>query len=123
MVPWIRRFAAAAFRRAENTRQLAPLVLPAAATWARWLEKIGHPDLLRRHGHYEVGFGRRADAVIRLQARTMEQLGVKTARMSAEQLAPLRLAAHADVAAGLWFEDSAHVTDPLQAVRGLGAAA
>src|ERR1700733_2454621 len=37
MMPWIRRFAAAAFRRAENTRQLAPLVLPAAAAWARWL--------------------------------------------------------------------------------------
>jgi glycine/D-amino acid oxidase-like deaminating enzyme len=123
MVPWIRRFAAAAFRRAENTRQLAPLVLPAAATWARWLEKIGHPDLMRRHGHYEIGFGRRADAVMRLQARTMEQLGVKTAQMSAEQLAPLQLAAHADVAAGLWFEDSAHVTDPLQAVRVFAAAA
>jgi D-amino-acid dehydrogenase len=123
MLPWIRRFAAAAFRRAENTRQLAPLVLPAATTWARWLEKIGQPDLMRRHGHYEIGFGRRADALMRLQARTMAQLGINTRQMSAEQLLPLQRAAHADIAAGLWFEDSAHVTDPLQAVRAFASAA
>src|SRR3981189_2861979 len=41
LAPWRPPFAAAAFRRAENTRQLAPLVLPAAAQWARWLEQIG----------------------------------------------------------------------------------
>src|SRR5271169_1312634 len=57
MLPWMGRFAAAAFRRAENTRHLAPLVLPAAAVWARWLAEIGRPELLRRHGHYEIGFG------------------------------------------------------------------
>ena len=51
MLPWIGRFAAAAFRRAENTRHLAPLVLPAAADWGRWLDEIGRPELLRRHGH------------------------------------------------------------------------
>ena len=123
MLPWIRRFAAAAFRRAENTRELAPLVLPAAATWARWLETIGQPDLLRRHGHYEIGFGRGAENLMRLQARTMAQLGVKTEPMSAEKLKPLQRAAHADIAAGLWFEDSAHVTDPLQAVRAFASAA
>src|ERR1700733_15617849 len=69
MVPWIRRFAAAAFRRAENTRQLAPLALPAAAAWARWLADTGRPELLRRHGHYEIGFGAGAEARMRTQAR------------------------------------------------------
>jgi len=123
MLPWIRRFAAAAFRRAENTRQLAPLVLPAAATWARWLEEIGRPELLRRHGHYEIGFGSEAQALMRAQARVMAQLGVKTREVSREQLLPLQRAAHAKMAAGLWFEDSAHVIDPLDAVRTFAAAA
>jgi glycine/D-amino acid oxidase-like deaminating enzyme len=123
MLPWIRRFAAAAFRRAGNTRQLAPLVLPAAATWALWLEEIGRPELLRRRGHYEVGFGPGAQAVMRAQARVMARLGVKTRQVSAEQLLPLQRAAHAEMAAGLWFEDSAHVIDPLNAVRAFAAAA
>jgi D-hydroxyproline dehydrogenase len=123
MLPWIRRFAAAALQRAENTRQLAPLVRPAAAAWADWLEQIGRPDLLRRHGHYEIGFGRRAQALMRAQADLMNQLGVKTRQVSAEQLLPLQRAAHARMAAGLWFEDSAHVVDPLGVVRALTAAA
>src|SRR5450631_599367 len=106
MLPWMRRFAAAAFRRAENTRQLAPLVLPAAATWARWLETIGRPELLRRHGHYEIGFGQQGQALMRAQARLMAQLGIKTREVSAEQLQPLQQAAHEEWAAGLWFEDS-----------------
>src|SRR5580693_9204654 len=37
MLPWIRRFAAAAFRRDAGTRHLAPLVRPAAALWTEWL--------------------------------------------------------------------------------------
>jgi D-hydroxyproline dehydrogenase len=78
MLPWIRRFAAAAFQRTENTRQLAPLVRPAAAAWAGWLEQIGRPELLRRHGHYEIGFGRRAQALMRAQADLMNQLGIRT---------------------------------------------
>ena len=123
MLPWVRRFAAAAFRRTENTRQLAPLVLPAAAQWARWLEEIGRPELLRRHGHYEIGFGQQGQALMRAQARLMAQLGIKTREVSAEQLQPLQQAAHEEWAAGLWFEDSAHVTDPLQAVRAFAAAA
>ncbi|MGC1524141.1 MAG: FAD-binding oxidoreductase [Steroidobacteraceae bacterium] len=123
MLPWIGRFAAAAFRRAENTRYLAPLVRPAAADWARWLEEIGRPELLRRHGHYEIGFGPGAAARARVQARLMAQLGVKTRAVSSEELLPLRQAARADTAAGLWFEDSAHVIDPLEAVRAFAAAA
>ncbi len=123
MLPWIRRFAAAAFRRAENTRQLSPLVLPAAAAWARWLQEIARPELLRRHGHYEIGFGRKSADQMRASARTMATLGIKTREISAAQLAPLQRAANATTAAGLWFEDSAHVLDPLEIVRALVAAA
>jgi D-hydroxyproline dehydrogenase len=123
MLPWIRRFAAAAFQRTENTRQLAPLVRPAAAAWAGWLEQIGRRELLRRHGHYEIGFGRRAQALMRAQADLMNQLGIRTRQVSAEQLLPLQRAAHARLAAGLWFEDSAHVVDPLGIVRALASAA
>jgi D-amino-acid dehydrogenase len=123
MLPWIRRFAAAAFRREENTRHLAPLVLPAAAAWARWLEDIGRPELLRRHGHYEIGFGRQGHARLRAQARAMAQLGIKTQPVPAERLLPLQRAARAEMSAGLWFEDSAHVVDPLGAVQAFVAAA
>ena len=123
MLPWIGRFAAAAFRRTENTRYLAPLVLPAAADWARWLEEIGRPELLRRHGHYEIGFGPEAQSRAQVQARLMARLGVKTRPVSSEELEPLQRAARAGTAAGLWFENSAHVTDPLEAVRAFAAAA
>jgi D-amino-acid dehydrogenase len=123
MLPWIRRFAAAAFRRTENTRQLSPLVLPAAAAWARWLTEIARPELLRRHGHYEIGFGRKSADQMRATARTMLKLGIKTREISAAQLAPMQRAANATTAAGLWFEDSAHVLDPLEIVRALVAAA
>jgi D-amino-acid dehydrogenase len=123
MLPWIRIFAAAAFRRAENTAQLAPLVRPAAAAWSRLLEEIGEPGLLRRHGHYEVGFGKNSGAAMRSQAAVMGQLGISTQPVSAEQLLPLQRAAGAGAAAGLWFKDSAHVVDPLNVVRSLTAAA
>jgi D-hydroxyproline dehydrogenase len=123
MVPWIRQFAAAAFRRAENTPHLAPLVRPAAATWARWVEEIGRPELLHRHGHYEIAFGPRSDARMRAHAREMAALELKTRALSAEQLRPLQQGAKASTAAGLWFEGSANVIDPLEAVRALLAAA
>lgn len=122
-LPWIGRFAAAAFRRDENTRHLAPLVLPAAAHWSRWLDGIGRSDLLRRNGHYEVDFGKRGSAVMAAQARRMAQLGVRTREVPAAELLPLQRAAQAQTAAGLWFEDSAHVIDPLEAVRAFVAAA
>ncbi len=123
MLPWIARFAAAAFRRGENTGRLAPLVLPAAADWARWLDAIGRPELMRRHGHYEVGFGPRAPAQFAQQQRLLAKLGVKTRPLTAEQLLPLQQAARAATAAGLWFEDTAHVIDPLRAVQAFAAAA
>ena len=123
MSAWIRRFAAAAFRRSENTQHLAPLVRPAVAAWARLLEAIGRPELLRRHGHYEVALGPQSQARMRAHARDMAQVGVRTRPMSAEQLLPLQRGASAAVAAGLWFEDSANVIDPLESVRAFAAAA
>jgi D-hydroxyproline dehydrogenase len=123
MLPWIKSFAAAAFRRKENTRHLAPLVLPSSAIWSRWLEEIGQPDLLRRHGHYEVAFGAKGAKLMQAQARDMTVLGIKTQAVSADDLHALRQAAGADEAHGLWFKDSAHIIDPLNAVRTLAAAA
>ena len=123
ILPWIARFARAAFRQDAHTRALAPLVLPAAATWERWLTEIGRADLLRRHGHYEIGFGAKSAAALREQAKTMARLGIRTADVSQDVLEPVRRAARADSAAGLWFEDSAHVIDPLGAVQALARSA
>jgi D-hydroxyproline dehydrogenase len=123
MSPWIRNFAAAAFRRAENTRHLALLVRPAVEAWARLLDAIGRPDLMHRHGHYEVALGPRSHARIQAHARDMARVGVRTRPLSAEQLLPLQRGASAAMAAGLWFEDSANVVDPLEAVRAFAAAA
>ena len=117
MLPWIGRFSLAAFRRAQHTLELAPLVLPASQTWANWLQAINRPELLRRHGHYEIGLGERSTGVMRIQAAAMARLGVRTAPLSARQLAALQGATGARVAAGLWFEASAHLTDPLDAVQ------
>jgi D-amino-acid dehydrogenase len=123
MAPWIRRFAAAAFRRAANTRHLAPLVRPATDVWARWLAAINRPELLHRHGHYEIAFGSQSHAHMQAYAREMAQLDVKTHPLSAAQLLPVQRAANATMAAGLWFESSANVIDPLEAVRAFATAA
>jgi glycine/D-amino acid oxidase-like deaminating enzyme len=123
MSPWIMKFAAAAFRRAENTRHLAPLVRPSAEVWQRWVNDVGRPELLRKNGHYEVSLGANSAAHIQAYAKEMAQVGVKTRTLSAEELLPLRQAAGAQTAAGLWFEDSAYVIDPLEAVRAFVAAA
>jgi len=123
MSPWIGKFAAAAFQRTENTRHLAPLVRPAVDAWARLLDAIGRPELLNRQGHYEIALGKRSPIRMQAHARDMASVGIKTRPLPAEQLLPLQRAANASTAAGLWFEDSAHVIDPLEAVRALLAAA
>ncbi len=123
MLPWIRRFSVAAFRRAQHTEALAPLVLPASATWASWLQAINRPELLRRNGHYEIGLGERSPAVMRIQAAAMARLGIRTAPVATQQLSALQSATGARIAAGLWFEDSAHVTDPLAVVQAFVRAA
>ena len=123
MAPWILKFAAAAFQRAQNTVHLAPLVRPAVDAWARLLEAIGRPELMRRHGHYEIALGKGSPARIQNYARDMARIGVKTRPLAAEQLLPLQRGANAAMAAGLWFEDSANVVDPLEAVQAFAAAA
>jgi D-amino-acid dehydrogenase len=117
------RFAAAAFQRAKHTTALAPLVLPAARDWQRWLEAIERPQLLRRHGHYEIGYGAKSRAAFAAQATIMRQLGVKAEPVSEHRLHALKRAAGVELISGLWFEDSAHVIDPLHAVQAFADAA
>ena len=123
MTPWISRFAAAAFKRTRNTHHLAPLVRPSAQVWERWTRAIGRPELLKRHGHYEISLGPKSQAHMHTYAQEMARIGVKTRPVPAEQLLPLQRGANSASSAGLWFEDSAYIVDPLQAVRALVAAA
>jgi D-hydroxyproline dehydrogenase len=123
MLPWIRRFAVAAFRRTANTRYFEPLVRPSVDKWAYWLDQIGRPELMRRRGHYEIEFGPHGARLMRGLSRHLEKHGINTRPLSDEQLAPFKHAANQPAAAGIWFEDSAHVLDPLQAVRAFTAAA
>jgi D-amino-acid dehydrogenase len=117
MRSWVAGFARAAFRRAQNTVQLSPLVKPAAMDWQRWLTEIHRPELLRRHGHYEVWFGERGRDALSNQAAAMQELGVKTSPVEASRLSALCRAANQTEVHGLWFEDSAHVIDPLKCVE------
>jgi glycine/D-amino acid oxidase-like deaminating enzyme len=123
MAPWIRRFAAAAFQRTKNTARLMPLVRPSAEVWERWVKAIGRPELLKRHGHYEISLGPKSREHMHSYAQEMTRIGVKTRPVPAEQLLPLQRGANAAMAAGLWFEDSAYIVDPLETVRALVAAA
>jgi D-amino-acid dehydrogenase len=123
MAPWICRFAAAAFRRTQNTRHLTPLVRPSAEVWERWVKAIGRPELLRRHGHYEISLGPKSRERMHSYAEEMARIGVKTRPVPAELLLPLQRGANSATSAGLWFEDSAYIVDPLEAVRALVAAA
>jgi glycine/D-amino acid oxidase-like deaminating enzyme len=123
MAPWIRKFAAAAFHRAKNTHHLAPLVRPSAEVWERWVKAIGRPDLLKRHGHYEISLGPKSRERMHSYAEEMGRIGVKTRPVSADQLQPLQRGANSAMGAGLWFPDSACIVDPLAAVRALTAAA
>jgi D-amino-acid dehydrogenase len=123
MLPWIARFARAAFQRAGHTRALAPLVLPSAPLWEHWLKEIGRPALLRRHGHYEVGFRPNSAVLQRTRSEAMAQLGINTQPVPAAQLQALKISAGAAQVSGLWFPDSAHVIDPLEAVQAFAQAA
>jgi D-amino-acid dehydrogenase len=122
-MPWAARFAAAAFRRRENTGYLAPLVRQAAATLAQWLQEMHCPQLLHRNGHYEIWLNqharRRADA----QARAMARLDVPTVSAPAQLVDAARNVAGAASASGLWYPNSAHVVDPLEIVRAFAAGA
>ena len=121
--PWAWRFARAAFRREENTRQLAPLVKPAVSDFARLLGSIGRPDLLRRNGHFQVWFGRNAARRAAAEAASMLVLGVPTEPAPPDLLDTLARGAAQSSAAGLGFPDSGHVVDPLEIAQVLVAAA
>src|ERR1700761_1700284 len=123
MVPWIRRFATAAFRREANTPPLAALVRPAVETWSRWLTEIGRRDLINRQGHFEVAFGKGSAQRISAQAQEMQAVGVRSELMNEEALSKVRIPASATDSAGLWFPDSANLIDPLLAVRAIVEAA
>lgn len=122
-LPWASRFAAAAFRCAANTKQLAPLVKPAAADLERWLKEMGRSELLRRHGHYEIWLNGNAADQARAQLGKMQALGIAVMPVEAAVLEAARNAARARSAAGVWFSDTAHVVDPLEIVRAFVAAA
>src|ERR1700722_6562701 len=122
-IPWALRFAAAAFRRRENTAHLAPLVKPSVATLERWLREVGSPQLLRRNGHYEIWLHGGAQQHASAQAQAMQKVDVPTEPAPAELVEAARLAAGAANASGLWFPESGHVLDPLEIVRTFAAAA
>lgn len=121
--PWALKFAGAAFRRAENTRHLAPFVRPSVPALIRLLTDAGRPDLIRQHGHYEVWLGGKVAALARAQAAMMEKLEVATQPAPRDVVERIRNAARADVAEGLWFPNCAHVLDPLEVVRAFATAA
>ncbi|HYJ39193.1 MAG TPA: FAD-binding oxidoreductase [Steroidobacteraceae bacterium] len=121
--PWAVRFARAAFRRAENTRHLAPFVRPAVPALIGMLGEIGRADLIRQHGHYEMWLGGDVARRARHQALAMEKLEVPTQTAPAELVETARRAARADTAAGLFFPKCAHVLDPLEVVRAFANAA
>jgi D-hydroxyproline dehydrogenase len=122
-MPWAMRFAAAAFRRPQNTRALAPFVRPAVAVLESMLRDIGRQDLLKQNGHYELWFGSAARSRSLAQALAMDKLEVPTQAAPEELLRAASQAARAPDAAGLWFPKCAHVLDPLEVVRAFATAA
>ena len=122
-LPWATRFARAAFRRAENTRHLAPFVRPAVPALMEMLAEIGRADLIRQHGHYEMWLGGDAARRARRQALIMEAQDVPTRPAPADLIESARRAARATKAAGLHFPECAHVIDPLEVVRAFANAA
>jgi D-amino-acid dehydrogenase len=95
MLPWIARFARAAFRQEENTQPLAPLVRASRTTLERWLREIGRADLLRCNGHYEVWLSEGGAASADKHARAMEHLGIPTEPAPAEVMEVIVRAASA----------------------------
>ena len=116
-LPWAMRFAGAAFKRAQNTRHLAPFVRPAVPALIEMLGEVGRADLIRQHGHYQVWLGGDVERRARAQALDMEKLEVPTQPAPREFVEAVRHAARAATASGLWFTKCAHVIDPLEVVR------
>jgi D-amino-acid dehydrogenase len=123
IMPWALLFARAAYRRAANTRHLAPFVRPGVTALAQLLHDAGRPGLLRRNGHYEVWLDGDVDSEAAAQAAAMNALDVPKQPAPRHHVESVRAAAHAARAAGLWFPQCAHVLDPLEVVRAFAAAA
>ena len=121
--PWALRFTRAAFRRAEHTALLTPLVRPGTEDTAELLRAVGRMDLLRRNGHHQVWFGPQSARRRRDEASHMAALGVATGPVPREALAAIGAAAGQDLVEGLWFADTASIVDPLEFCRALVAAA
>ncbi len=122
-LPWAARFARAAFHRESNTGSLAPLVQAAMSAIEAQLREIGATDLLRRHGHYEIWLGGRAQRCAAAQLQSMRALGIAAELAPGELLERAARSARAAQAAGLWFPDTGHVTDPLRFVQALARSA
>ena len=108
MSPWIGRFAAAAFQRDANTRHLRRWCALPPRPGSAGSTAIGRPELLKRHGHYEIALGPKSRAHMQRYAQEMARIGVKTRSVPAGAIV-CRCAGrrNAATAAGLWFEDSA----------------
>jgi D-amino-acid dehydrogenase len=123
LVPWLTRFAAAAWRQRENAAHLAPLVRSAPAMLDKWLQRLGRGELLRRNGFYEIWLSGNAARRSRAQVRIMDRLEVATFPAPTELIDSARRAAHASSGSGLWYPDSAHVIDPLEVARAFATGA
>ncbi len=124
ILPWARRFAAAAPKQAEHMRHLAPLVAASVDDWERLLASVGRSELLRRSGHYEVWFGRHAQQRVDERMKAADRLAVSARPASAAWLRMIRSSLGSSVerrtgAAALWFPQTAHVLDPLEVVQAL----
>jgi glycine/D-amino acid oxidase-like deaminating enzyme len=123
LAPWMLRFGSFAFRQRANTVHLAPFVRPAVDALEQLVRDIDRPDLLKRHGHYELWLGHGARRRAAAQARRMARLEVPTEPAPAALLEAAKQASQAGAIAGLWFPKCAHVIDPLELVRALTLAA
>jgi D-amino-acid dehydrogenase len=122
-LPWAARFARAAFKRRSNTQHLAPLVGAAMAAIEAHLREMGRGELLRRHGHYEIWFGREARRRAASQLRVMRNLHIPVQPAPAELLERAALSAEAALSAGVWFPETGHIIDPLRFTQAMARAA
>jgi glycine/D-amino acid oxidase-like deaminating enzyme len=122
MAPWITRFARAAFQQRRHTEHLAPLVRGSADTLESQLSEVGRRDLLRRHGHYALWTGPKASRRAAAEQSRAAALGIATKDAPTELLRAAAAQAANPIVAGVWFPDSAHVSDPALVARAFATA-
>ncbi len=121
-LPWMLRFALATRRFEEGTAALAALQEQSLAAFTRLLDDAGLESLLKARGHLMVTETREGRATLTARQKVFDGRGIKSRwldRNDIEQLAPGLSPA---VMGGLYFADTAHVTDPLRVCRGLAIA-